>query len=77
MKVDSQVLSDPIIAVSVEYTCIGFYRGFYATALRDAPFAGVYIVSYETLRTYFVKSGNIATNRFLHPLISLCLTSPE
>ncbi|KAL2918863.1 hypothetical protein HK105_201697 [Polyrhizophydium stewartii] len=29
----------------------GFFRGFGATALRDAPYAGVYVLFYESLKT--------------------------
>jgi len=32
----------------------GFFSGFGATAFRDAPYAGMYVVFYEALKSYLV-----------------------
>jgi solute carrier family 25 protein 38 len=37
----------------------GLFSGFGATAMRDAPFAGIYIVFYERCKTYLNGSESI------------------
>ncbi|KIL83953.1 hypothetical protein FAVG1_12765 [Fusarium avenaceum] len=41
----------------------GFFSGFGATALRDAPYAGMYVLFYEMLKT---RLGSLASN----PIVS-------
>ena len=46
-----------------KYTGInGFFRGFGATCLRDAPYAGLYISSYEQLKSILPKLMNLQKN---------------
>jgi len=33
----------------------GFFAGFGATALRDAPYAGIYVATYESFRSWWSK----------------------
>lgn len=40
----------------------GFFRGFGATCLRDAPYAGLYISSYEQLKSILPKLMNLQKN---------------
>lgn len=36
----------------------GFFSGFGATAVRDAPYAGLYVVFYEASKTYLFRFSN-------------------
>ena len=44
----------------------GFFQGFTATALRDAPYAGLYLALYEASKTYLsTLSGGLGTGNYL------------
>lgn len=42
----------------------GFFAGFGATAMRDAPYAGMYVLFYEVLKT---RLASMASNLTAHP----------
>lgn len=43
------------------------FAGFGATAIRDAPYAGLYVVFYEQMKTSFVASGLGGSRRNMSP----------
>lgn len=40
----------------------GLFVGYGATAMRDAPFAGIYVFFYENLKTIFKNNDNGTVN---------------
>lgn len=55
-------LKEAIIDIFRSYGINGFFKGFGATCLRDAPYAGLYISSYEQLKSILPKIFNFKIN---------------
>ncbi|KAG0679982.1 hypothetical protein C6P40_004963 [Pichia californica] len=55
-------MKEAIKDIFSKYGIKGFFKGFGATCLRDAPYAGLYISSYEQLKSILPKFLNLKTN---------------
>lgn len=62
--------SDSIKLILKEDGAIGFYRGFFATLLRDCPGSVAYFGSYEFFKKLFSSKDPTSTN--LSPIAVLC-----
>lgn len=55
-------MKDAILNIYKHDGISGFFRGFGPTVLRDAPYAGLYISSYEQLKSTLPKIMNLTSN---------------
>nr|CAB3266183.1 solute carrier family 25 member 40-like [Phallusia mammillata] len=56
----------------------GLYRGIFATLLRDAPFSGIYLMFYNSMKSTFPYEGNTATFGcgIVAGVAASCITQP-
>ncbi|KAL2918881.1 hypothetical protein HK105_201715 [Polyrhizophydium stewartii] len=55
----------------------GFFRGFGATALRDAPYAGVYVLFYESLKTAVAGASASGIGRTRPTMLTLAISETQ